>query len=120
MVPQHIVICSRDERSRFEQTALQLPQLFLSAAAGMRNERLNCDTPVDGGLERLLQGGEITAKHGDRDALLRRGDRLHERLDTVIGLNNKLHRRAIIDVVRAVAEGVRWSTTETAKRRTED
>jgi hypothetical protein len=91
VVAHHVVRGPRQGHADFQQPALQLAQLALAAAVGMRDERAHRHAAADGSGNRLLDRIEVEAENDDVDALLGAVDRLDQRSDTVVRLNDDLH-----------------------------
>ena len=74
-----------------EQPHLELAQVLLAAAIGVGDERANRDAARHRRGERLLQLRPIEAEDDDVDRALRALDRLQQRREALVGLDDQFH-----------------------------
>ena len=80
-----------DRDAGVEQPQLELAQDLLAAAIGVRDQRADDDAARDRRLERFLELDAIEPENHDVDGLLRVADRLHQRRQAVVRLDDELH-----------------------------
>ena len=91
VVADQIVGSPGNRDARLEQLHLQLAQVLGAAAIGMRRQRAHVDAAGDGRLERARDLKPVEAKDEQVDRLRGLLDRVHDRCDSVVGLNDELH-----------------------------
>ena len=82
---------ARDENALLEKPELELAQPLLALRPLMRDQRPDDDAALARGYELLLHLLEIEPEDHQVERLLGRPNGLQQRLDSVVGLNDKLH-----------------------------
>ena len=91
MIARQVVGRSRDGDAGREQPHLELAEVLLAAAVGVGDERADRHAARDRRRQRLLELRAIEAEDHDVDRLLRALDRLQERRQAVVGLDDEFH-----------------------------
>jgi hypothetical protein len=67
VIPRQIGGCPRHRDAAVQQPRLELPQVLLTAAIGVRDERADGDAAVHGRLQRLLELRPVEPEYDDID-----------------------------------------------------